>query len=238
MSYTIKLINHGTHAKDAVVKWDPERQCLCSFPSTRYQSPSLQLRSLIIDAIKAEIKEKSDTACIYFYFHEGDDKSPPAARIWSTLLLQLLQHQGTTDLAQDLKSKYNNSFRGTAPIHPIEYFNLFKAQVSKFKIVYLIIDALDSCTNSEGEITRQRMQEALRKLPQNIRFLFTSRSDSLIRDLGISQRLHITPHESDIRRYVADQINRDLELHRVLADAAYQDEVITRVTELTLKSGM
>ncbi|EWZ86563.1 hypothetical protein FOWG_10125 [Fusarium oxysporum f. sp. lycopersici MN25] len=196
------------------------------------------LVSLIIDAIKAEIKEKSDTACIYFYFHEGDDKSPPAARIWSTLLLQLLQHQGTTDLAQDLKSKYNNSFRGTAPIHPIEYFNLFKAQASKFKIVYLIIDALDSCTNSEGERTRQRMQEALRKLPQNIRFLFTSRSDSLIRDLGISQRLHITPHESDIRRYVTDQINRDLELHRVLADAAYQDEVITRVTELTLKSGM
>ncbi|KAK2136091.1 ankyrin repeat-containing domain protein, partial [Fusarium oxysporum II5] len=196
------------------------------------------LVSLIIDAIKADIKEKSDTACIYFYFHEGDDKSPPAARVWSTLLLQLLQHQGTTDLAQDLKSKYNNSFRGTAPIHPIEYFNLFKAQASKFKIVYLIIDALDSCTNSEGERTRQRMQEALRKLPQNIRVLFTSRSDSLIRDLGISQRLHITPHESDIRRYVTDQINRDLELHRVLADAAYQDEVITRVTELTLKSGM
>uniref|UniRef100_A0A0D2XBS5 Nephrocystin 3-like N-terminal domain-containing protein n=1 Tax=Fusarium oxysporum (strain Fo5176) TaxID=660025 RepID=A0A0D2XBS5_FUSOF len=147
-------------------------------------------------------------------------------------------HQGTTDLAQDLKYKYNNSFRGTAPIHPIEYFNLFKAQASKFKIVYLIIDALDSCTNSEGERTRQRMQEALRKLPQNVRVLFTSRSDSLIRDLGISQRLHITPHESDIRRYVADQINRDLELHRVLADAAYQDEVITRVTELTLKSGI
>ncbi|KAF5686273.1 hypothetical protein FCIRC_2991 [Fusarium circinatum] len=204
----------------------------------KFAAVNLHFRSRIIDAIKAEIKAKSDTACIYFYFHEGDDKSPAVARIWATLLVQLLQHQGATNLSEELQSKYNNSFRGTAPIHPFEYLNLFRAQASRFKTVYLVIDALDSCTNSQGEKTRQRMQEALRKLPQNIRFLFTSRGDSLIRDLGIGQKLRITPHESDIRSYTKDQINKDLELHRVLADAAHQAEVITRVTELTLKSGM
>ncbi|EXK85366.1 hypothetical protein FOQG_10724 [Fusarium oxysporum f. sp. raphani 54005] len=196
------------------------------------------LMSLMIDALRTEIKDRSDTACIYFYFHEGDDKSPPVARIWSTLLLQLLQHQGAMNLAQELKSKYSNSFRGSAPIHPLEYFNLFKAQSSTFKTVYLIIDALDSCTNSQGERTRQRIQDALQRLPQNIRVLFTSRSNSLVRDLGVDKKLQVTPHEDDIRTYIKDQINRNLDLHRVLADAAHQEEVITKVTELTLKSGM
>jgi hypothetical protein len=82
------------------------------------------------------------------------------------------------------------------------------------------------------------MQDALQRLPQNIRVLFTSRSDSLVRDLGVIKRLQVTPHENDIRAYIKDQINRNLDLHRVLADAAHQEEVITKVTELTLKSGM
>ncbi|RBA12603.1 hypothetical protein FPRO05_04053 [Fusarium proliferatum] len=185
----------------------------------RYRGPSLHFRSRIIDAIKAEIKEKSHTACIYFYFHEGDDKSPVVARIWATLLLQLLQYQGATDLSEELKSKYNNSFRGTAPIHPLEYFSLFKAQASRFKTVYLVIDALDSCTNSQGENTRQRMQEALRRLPQNIRFLFTSRGDSLIRDLGIGQKLRVTPQESDSGMFLLAKLHlQNLSNQGTLAD--------------------
>jgi hypothetical protein len=153
-------------------------------------------------------------------------------------LLQLLQYRDTKDPAVELKSKFNNSFRGSAPIHPLEYINLFKAQSAVFKTVYLVIDALDSCTNRKDEKTRQRMQEALRKLPSNIRVLFTSRTESLVRDFGIGQTIEITPHRQDIKAYVKDQINQDSDLRRVLADKSQQEEVINKVTELTLKSGM
>ncbi|RGP72618.1 hypothetical protein FLONG3_6626 [Fusarium longipes] len=195
-------------------------------------------RSMIIDSLRAEIKEQNDSACIYFYFNEGDDKSPPVARIWSTLLLQLLRHRDSKVLAEELKSKFTNSFRGEAPIHPLEYFSLFKAQSATFKTVYLVIDALDSCTNSRDERTRHIMQEALRQLPTNIRLLFTSRSDSLMRGLRIRHRLLVTPHQQDIRAYVKDEIDKDLDLDQLLADSSRKEEVISKITELTLKSGM
>ncbi|KAM0195661.1 hypothetical protein ACHAPA_008106 [Fusarium lateritium] len=196
------------------------------------------LASLIIDALRTEIKQRNHSACIYFYFRERDDKSPPSAQIWSTLLFQLLQFGDTKYLADELKSKFNNSFRGTAPIPPLEYINMFKAQSSMFKTVYLVIDALDCCTNSKDQKTRQIMQEALRKLPKNIRILFTSRSESLLRDFGSSQLVHIMPQWQDVGTYVKDQINKDMDLRRVLTDASHQEEVINKVTELTLKSGM
>ncbi|KAF4466261.1 hypothetical protein FALBO_6887 [Fusarium albosuccineum] len=195
-------------------------------------------KSIIINTLRNEIHQRNDTACIYFYFHEGDDRSPPAPRIWSTLLAQLLQRQGPKGIAKDLKSKFNNSFRGSAPIHPLEYLELFKAQASVFKTVYLVIDALDSCTNGRGERTRHNMYQALKKLPDTIRILFTSRSDSLIRDLGVSHKLEITPNRSDIETYVNNRIDGDVDLCRVLSDTKHRESVVGRVTELTLTSGM
>lgn len=82
------------------------------------------------------------------------------------------------------------------------------------------------------------MQEALRKLPNNIRVLLTSRSESLVRDFGISQIIKITPHRQDINTYIQDQISKDFDLDRVLEDPTHQEEVIKKVTGLTLKSGM
>ncbi|KAF5554735.1 hypothetical protein FNAPI_6331 [Fusarium napiforme] len=193
--------------------------------------------SLIIEALRAEIKGKNDTACIHFYFNERDEKSPPVAQIWSTLLLQLLQ-QGASNLSDKLKLGFINSFRGSTPIHPLEYFNLFKAQSSTFETVYLVIDSLDSCTNDRKERTRQKVQEGLMNLPRNVRVLFTTRNESIIRDLKTSQRLKITPNRDDVRAYVKYAISKDLDLGRVLSDATYEEDVVTRVTELTLNSGM
>ena len=160
------------------------------------------------------------------------------ARVWSTLLSQLLQHPASKHISEALKVKFNNSFRGSAPIHPLEYFDLFRAQSSLFKTIYLVIDALDSCTNTQGERTRQILQEALRKLPGNIRVLFTSRRESLIRDLDISTKIEVTPRAEDIGIYVQDRINVDTELRRVLENTDHQEMVIGKVTKLTMKSGM
>ncbi|RSL56390.1 hypothetical protein CEP54_008852 [Fusarium duplospermum] len=82
------------------------------------------------------------------------------------------------------------------------------------------------------------MHQALKKLPHNIRVLFTSRSDSLTRDLGVSQTLQVTPNQSDIETYVKYRIDGDSDLHRVLADTKHREDVIGRVTELTMTSGM
>ncbi|RSL47280.1 hypothetical protein CEP53_009996 [Fusarium sp. AF-6] len=112
------------------------------------------------------------------------------------------------------------------------------AQASTFKTVYLVIDALDICTNGDDERTRHSIHQALKKLPHNIRVLFTSRSDSLTRDLGVSQKLQVTPNQSDIETYVKDRIDGDSVLHRVLEDTKHREDVVRRVSELTKTGGM
>ncbi|KAG8355593.1 hypothetical protein FVEN_g6498 [Fusarium venenatum] len=194
------------------------------------------LVSRIVAALKSEIGRRSDFVCIYFYFHEGDDRSPPVGRIWSTLLLQLLQH--SPNISEELKNKFSNSVRVSASIHQTEYLGLFIAQASMFDTVYLIIDALDSCTNSKDERTRHLLQEGLRKLPGNVRVLITVRRDSLFDDLGISQKIEVKPCEQDVKTYIEYEINKDNELLQILSNRDHQENVVSRVTNLTLESGM
>ncbi|KAK6713564.1 hypothetical protein SNK04_004529 [Fusarium graminearum] len=196
------------------------------------------LASLLIETLKSEVKGCSDSVCIYFYFHEGDDRSPAVGRIWSTLLLQLLQHSPNQDISEEFRAKFSTSVRVSASIHPTEYFGLFQAQASIFKTIYLVIDGLDSCTNSQDERTRQLLHETLCKLPENVRILSTFRHESQIHGLGIRQKIEIKPCEQDVRRYVEYEINKDTDLLLVLENPENKENVVSRVTTLTLESGM
>ncbi|KAK7422689.1 hypothetical protein QQX98_001477 [Neonectria punicea] len=201
-------------------------------------SGKTMLLSLIVDSAVKQSQTRNDFACVYFYFQEGDEHPPSASGIWANLLRQLLQHQGSTGIVGELKAKFSSSLQGSIPLHSLEYFDLFRAQAVTFKTVYLIIDALDNCLDAHGEKTRQHVQDALRKMPDNIRVLFSSRGTSLAHDLGITQELYITPKASDVKTYVKSRIDADVNLRRVLEDSQHIEDVVGKVTNVTLASGM
>ncbi|KAK2608602.1 hypothetical protein QQS21_002828 [Conoideocrella luteorostrata] len=194
------------------------------------------LLSIIIQSIKNEIEGQGNAACIYFYFQDEEDAFWPAS-VWFALLKQLLQHESSSCIAPELKSKFSDSFQGASQRHTLDYWNLLKAQAEEFQTVYLILDDPDSHLIHDGS-KRQMIWDALRKLPLNIKLLFTSRTDQLARHLDVDRGLDIKPTATDINVYVNSRINSDVNLSRVLVESRDRASVVKAVTSLTTKSGM
>ncbi|KAL6702197.1 ankyrin repeat-containing domain protein [Trichoderma pleuroticola] len=199
-------------------------------------SGKTMLVSLIIDSIEKEFC-RLESACVYFFFQEDEKPRASLARVWATLLTQLLE-RSSDNIADDLKATFNSPFRRSAPLDSSEYFDLFKAQAATMKTVYLILDALDSCQNTVPEMTLGGLQKNLRELPNNVRILCTSREGRIGNELEAHHQLLITPKEEDVKAYIKRRITDDRTLKAMLADPKQQEEVIEEVTIKTLSCQM
>ncbi|KAL6815542.1 hypothetical protein GGI42DRAFT_110711 [Trichoderma sp. SZMC 28013] len=194
------------------------------------------LLSLIVDYIEKQIQIEDEAACIYFFF-QAEKHAVPLARIWATLLTQLLS-ANSSNIASALKRKFTDPFKRSAALNSSEYFDLFRAQVATVKTVYLVIDALDSCQNAPQEATLKGFLKALVDLPDNVRILFTSRDNYIGKDIGPNLELSITPREADVSAYVKNRIADDWRLKRVLSKAEHQEEIIKGITTRAISSKM
>ncbi|KAI1209728.1 ankyrin repeat-containing domain protein [Annulohypoxylon truncatum] len=199
-------------------------------------SGKTMLISLVIDSLAKERECGKDTTCVYFYFQEGDKRHVSFACIWATLLIQLLW--ASSELKGELKTEFDYSLQGSTPLDSYAYLELFKSRAATVKTVYLVIDALDNCQNTPEEETQQKMRDALKALPDNIRVLFTSRDDSF--DLGVAanRKLLITLKARDVETYVKKRIEDNNILRIVLKDDQKRKLVIDKVTAITLSSNM
>lgn len=174
-------------------------------------------------------------ACVYCYRLEEEDTQSPA-RIWVTLLAQLLQ-QSPRVISKKLLSRFNTSLQSSSILRANEYWGLFSSQAETFKTVYLIVDDSNNYF-SQDENTLQGFWETLTKLPANVKLLLTFRDRLLATHLRASHYLRITPKESDLVKYVNGWLERDTNLSQLLKESEDRDLVIRKVTSLALGSGM
>ncbi|KAM5362200.1 hypothetical protein ACJA88_014150 [Fusarium oxysporum] len=167
------------------------------------------LLSGIIQSTERKVQESADMACVYFYFQEGDTDQIAVTSLWASLLQQLLQQSAPNVIAKELQEAFDISLQGTNSVHPFEYFNLFKAQASRFKVVYVIIDALDNCKDYDNGKVQQTLPQTLLQLPPSIRVLFSSRHDSLAQYLGFKRLLRISPCKTDIETFLLARLHLD-----------------------------
>ncbi|KAK3302952.1 ankyrin repeat-containing domain protein [Chaetomium strumarium] len=195
-------------------------------------SGKTMLVSIIVDSIRKELQNRSDAACLDFYFTEGEDNHVFLARIWATLLAQLLRVTNTPMAI--LRERCRSALHGSAPPHFSEYLDLITAQAASLKTVYLIIDALDFCQNVPEEDTRHKLGKALRGFPDSFRILFTSRNDNSIgTELGVKRGYAIAPTEQDLEVYVTERISNDGVLQSVLEGRARdREEVVKKVSRM------
>jgi hypothetical protein len=125
----------------------------------------------------------------------------------AAILKQLIQSR--PDVAAPVTRIHeNHEKQRSRPSHD-EIFGALQSVCSVYTTVYLVVDALDECTNRDG--TRTRLIDKLRELQakKDIRIIFTSRFiPEVTEEFQSEPILEVRASDHDVRRYVAGQLPR------------------------------
>ncbi len=181
--------------------------------STRYEisANDSPIRSTAIDYLEREHRRAQVGIAYVYCLYNGAHQT--AVNLLGSLLQQLaLQNDALKD---DIMSCHTHHTRfGTRPTL-FEISRLLGMQVQIFDEVFIIIDALDECSEA-GQVRRDFLTEVRRLLPE-IRLMVTSRHlASIESNFKQDTRLEIRAHDQDVRKFIEAQVEQRIELVEVL----------------------
>ena len=147
-------------------------------------------------------------ACIYCNYKEQDVQTPAnlIASIWMQLVL------GKAAVNDDVKKLYKKHIDKDTRPNFQEVLEILKKETDKYKKLYVIIDALDECTD---DFSRETLVEQIRGLQPKANLMVTSRVlDSIARIFAGAPVLEISASPADVRAYVAGRVSRGGQLSR------------------------
>ena len=145
-----------------------------------------------------------------------------------SLLKQLVEQRNP--VSESLKSYYDEHRSRNIDQNPEGAFEVLKAECDNWSRIYIVIDALDECSEKDG--TRRRVIAGLLSLQRSnrINILVTSRSiPSILYDFEVWERLEIRADSEDIHRYLLGQMDRFSK--RILAEKDLQEQIISKITD-------
>jgi hypothetical protein len=165
-------------------------------------------------------------ACLFCSYKAQVDQSAP--NLFAAVLKQLVQ--GRPDIAAPVMHMHDHhSKRGSKPSLD-ELTQALLSTCSSYSTVYIVIDALDECSNRDG--VRRQLIDKMHDLQagRNVRLLFTSRFIADVTQYFQSYpRLEVRASEEDVRRFVAARIPRLPNF--IQRDEELKNEVQTKVVE-------
>ncbi|KAJ4290853.1 hypothetical protein N0V90_010048 [Kalmusia sp. IMI 367209] len=183
------------------------------------------ITSLVVDTIERLYVQHDAIAYIYFNYKEQAEKT--TAVILANLFQQLLRKDAiiSVEVASILHPHMQHLTRPSAA----EWSVLLKHQISRFSRVFIVVDALDECS----ENTRDEFLAELRQLQPSVNLMITSRPTLVIEsELPGAARLDIQANDRDIRRYLKGRIEKERRLRRLLtSDLALQGSVVETIVQ-------
>jgi hypothetical protein len=183
----------------------------------------MRLSSTIVQHFKEYCKSPPDHGCAYFYFTFRDPSKQTCEALLKSLVIQLASQ--TTQPDVELEKLY-------AQYHPSKpqlesLVSTLRHLISGFTEVYVIIDALDECTEVEKLLkTVQAFSDW--EIP-GLHLLATSRPEKVIKDVLNRPDICNIPmdnkFENDIRVHVRAQLQVDLSLKRWSSKPEIQAEI-------------
>ena len=168
---------------------------------------------------------KAPQIVLILHIYKEEELHTPQNMIGS-LLKQIIQH--TKELNEDTRKLYANGQQKGARPELNELTRIVIKQAQNFSDVFLVVDALDEC--SELEMRRSKLLNEIEKLPSNVRMLFTSRHFH-----KLHERFKNVPHidiratNEDIKRYVAARFDTEMCLAGRAISNTLKDEIIDTV---------
>lgn len=150
----------------------------------------------------------SDNAGIAYLFCNYKAQVDQTARnLFAAILKQLVQSR--PDIAAPITGIHDHhSKRATKPSLD-ELTQALLSTCSNYSTVYVVVDALDECSNANG--VRHQLIDKLRSLQanRNVRLLFTSRYiPEVIQEFHSNPQLEVRASNEDVRRFVVGQLPR------------------------------
>lgn len=154
------------------------------------------------------------------YFQDGEDHQPALNDVLINLATQLLRQQPSDNVGAEWKDMYNAWWRTRIFPDATSYEKIVRSEMSKFRVVYIVIDALD---NYSDKRQRNALLEFIKRLPGNCKVLVTSRTGWLpIRKFGAQYQMEVIPNKSDIDTYVENRIQNDESLRLAISEESCQ----------------
>lgn len=184
------------------------------------------LTSIVIDTLETlYLLDDKDIGIAYVYCNFRRQDEQTARELLASLLKQLLQSLST--LPETAKSLYNkHNTRDSRPSLE-EISNTLPSVIKLYSRVFILIDAIDECRESDGSQTRflQEVFELQRKSKFNI-FATSRPIPGIVDQFKDSISLEIRATDEDVRMFLHSQMTQ---LPGFLCRQNLQEEVINEI---------
>lgn len=180
-----------------------------------------------MDQLRKRFKDEGSvgTACIYCDYKRKDEQT--VVNLIAGLWMQLVQDRGAlpNDVNDLYKRHINRRIRPTLE----EVSSILQSEVSRYSKVFIVVDALDECT--EDDRSRASLLMELHGLQPTVNLMVTSRFvDNIAHEFKGTTSLEVSACFEDVRAYIVGEMSRNRQLSRYIGeDAALGDEMVETV---------
>jgi ureidoglycolate hydrolase len=183
-------------------------------------------RSVVINFLERIIKQENVGIAYIYCTHREQNQT--AGNLIASLLKQLIQQRPAIPVNIRDLYRHHRSKQTHPPLS--DYSRLLQAELHHFSKVYIVIDALDEC--SEESRIREHFLAEIQGLSPMVQLLVTSRHiPDIEHKFEGAARLEICASDGDIKRYLESRIERQLPLASyVSTNPALRSDILTTIT--------
>ncbi|ETN44126.1 uncharacterized protein HMPREF1541_10676 [Cyphellophora europaea CBS 101466] len=185
------------------------------------------LASLVVEELQQICSSRNRHAVCHIYFDYDLRHGQHSAAVAGDLLAQLLHKLPTipTEIRDRLETLRRSSVQSTKR----EYLTMLRLASKSFNKVFIVVDALDECT----EYTHRTLVNDFQNIGPHVSILVTSRPwDSIGRIFDGSDQLRISAAKIDMEAYIRRELQDNIELSDIIdEDPGFAEKIVAMVLD-------
>jgi hypothetical protein len=151
------------------MSWESATERLLWYPGVPGAGKTV-FASVVIEHLNSSNLPSADIAVLGIYCDYKDFNQQSSWKFIASLLQQIVSQQGK--VSERIKSVYRDYIRRQTHPSFFEYLNMLTDEIHYFKRAYVVIDALDECTEMDN--VRRGLLEGILQMPSFVSVLVTS----------------------------------------------------------------